>query len=90
MKWKATIEKTDNGYILTCIGGEGTNQMVYKIKDEQDESNKDHVIDMFHDILEFFAEWGSKHDKRRIKICYITGSEFAKKDAEAGVEFDVI
>ena len=89
MKWKATIEKTDNGYILTGIDGEGIRKMVFKEKDEQDETNRDHVIEMLYDLLEFFAEGGSKHDKRRITMGYIPGNEFTKKDAKQGVEFEV-
>lgn len=89
MDWKATIEKTDNGYILMALDGEGTRKMVFKIKDDNDETNRDHVIEMLYELLEFFAEGGSKHDKRRITIGYIPGNEFTNKDAKQGVEFEV-
>ena len=88
MKWKATIEKIDNGYIVTAIDGEGTRKIVFREKDE-DETNRDHVIEMFYDLMEFFAEGGSKHDKRRVTIGYIPGNEFTNKDAKQGIKFEV-
>jgi len=90
MDWNIKIEKTDNGYFLTCLDGEGSHKLVYKMKDEDDETNRDHIIEMFYEILDFFGESGSKHDKRRIKICYISGNEFDIKEVKKGVGFEVI
>ena len=89
MKWDIKIKRVQNGYIMSYDNGDGVQEQVYKIKNEQDETNKDHIIDLFYDILEVMGEWGSKHDKRRIKIGYIKGDEYEKKLAQEGVEFEV-
>lgn len=89
MKWEAKIKKVNNGFVMTFNNGEGIQEEVYKEKDPNDETNRDHVIDMLYDILEVFSEWGSKHDKRRIKIGYTKGDEYSLKDAQSGVDFEV-
>lgn len=90
MKYETKIEKTTNGFILTTISGSDKERFVYTEKDTNDETNRDHLIEMLYDILDFFGEHGSKHDKRRIKICYLKGDNYEKKDAESGVEFEII
>ena len=84
-KWVATVEKTSNGFILTTSEKE---KLVFTQKNEGDEFNKDHVIDMLYELLDNFGECGSKHDIRRLKICYVKGDDYEEKDSEEGVEYD--
>lgn len=87
--WSVKIEKVTNGYKVS-FSGENYSQ-VYEEKDEQDGTNRDHIIEMLYDILEHFAELGSKYDKRRVYICYKKGSGYEGKESpQKGVEFDAI
>jgi len=69
MKWQATITKVGNGFVVEYWDAESKEKQVYQMKeDNQPEDNKEHIVEMFYDLLEFFAEVGSKHDKKRIQI----------------------
>jgi hypothetical protein len=74
MKWQALISKVNNGYKVDFIDGEGKKTFVYAEKDNvelsSNEEDKEHTVEMLWEILEFFAETGSKHDKKRINIEY--------------------
>ena len=74
IKWKVLISKVNNGYKADYIDEEGKNSMVYAQKENSNlnsnEEDKEHTIEMLWDILEFFTETGSKHDKKRINIEY--------------------
>ena len=90
MKWEVTIKHTDNGYIV-AYRSDQTNQRVYEMPDKEDDTNRDHVIAMLYDILEFFDEQGSKHDKRRIHLGYVEGSGYLGKENPArGVGFPLL
>ena len=91
MKWEVKIESTSNGYILTTISDKDKEKFVYTEKDKNDETNKDHLMEMLYDVIDFFGKSGNKYDKRRIKICYIKGDDYeGEEDPKKGVEFDVI
>jgi hypothetical protein len=66
--WKIEIEKYNNGYKVNFKGGDTKNSVVYQEKDEGLEENKEHIVEMLYDILEYFSEQGSKHDKKRLFI----------------------
>ena len=70
MKWRVKIEKVDNGYIVDYAGGDWNTVKTYTdcTRDGDEILNKEHVVEMLWDILEYFAEGGSKHDKKRISI----------------------
>ena len=74
MKWQAIISKEHNGFTVKLDSGEGQYVQLYEeIEDNSlgvTESNKEHVVRMLYDLLEHFAESGSKHDKKRIEIKY--------------------
>ena len=90
MKWKIEVEKVNNGYILNYINDEENQQEVFQCKDENDETNRDHVIAMLYTIIDVFSELGTKHDKRRIKIGYRKGDEYELKEAEEGIDYDIV
>ena len=71
MKWQAIITKENNGYSLTLKGGdcEGTTTDVFQEKsDSSGGENKEHLVEMLYEVLDHFAEYGSKHDKKRLKV----------------------
>ncbi len=71
MKWHADIQSVDNGFVVDYFDGEGKRKVVYQEKNEfAQEKDLSHIMDMFYDILGFFGESGSKHDKKRLKITY--------------------
>jgi len=75
MKWFAKINSVDNGFIVDYFDGETKKKVVYQLKTEEDlstptETDKSHIVDMLWDLIEFFGEQGSKHDKKRINITY--------------------
>ena len=86
--WFATIQGVDNGYIVKFKNEEIDSKVVYGIKNDSDETNRDHFIKLLNDLIEYFGEGGSKYSKRRIHICYQSGDN--KAEAKKGVEFDVI
>ena len=70
-----------NGYEV--IGIEGSK--VYQ-GNSNDNFNKDHIIEMLYDIIEYLGESGSKHDIRRIVIGYLKGDDYNIKEAKKGAE----
>lgn len=76
MKWHADITSVDNGFVVDYCDGEGKRKVVYQEKDNAEsielhiENDKEHVVNMLWDLIEFFGEAGGKHDKKRIKITY--------------------
>lgn len=90
--WIAVVQKVDNGYTVKFRDEEIATKKVYEVKDNSDETNRDHFLNMIYDLIEYFGEIGSKYDKRRIKICYEIGTGWngKRKDAEKDIEFDVI
>ena len=74
MKWQAIISKEHNGLTIKYVDAEGSYIQVYEEKEDNalgaTENNKEHVVTMLYDLLDFFAECGSKHDKKRIIINY--------------------
>ncbi len=67
MKWHADIIAINNGFIVKYCDSEGVKRVCYEEKDDLD---KEHIVEMFYELLSFFGEQGSKHDKKRIKITY--------------------
>ena len=74
MRWHADITSVDNGFIVDYFDGENKRKVVYQEKESDElspnEKDKEHIVDMFYELLDFFGEIGSKHDKKRISITY--------------------
>ena len=71
MRWQALITKNDNGYAVDFKNGDSPGICVYQEKDTATEiEDKNHIVEMFYDILEHFGEIGSKHDAKRLYIEY--------------------
>ena len=76
MNWYAKINAVDNGFVVDYFDGETKKKVVYQLitNDNDDlaptETDKTHIVDMFYELLEFFGEQGSKHDKKRLQITY--------------------
>lgn len=67
MKWKLTIERVDNGYILTGRFGEGLVTSVLTITDRESDPLESHE-QLLWEVMDYFAFRGSKHDEERIRI----------------------
>jgi hypothetical protein len=69
-KWQAIITKVNNGFTVEFKGGDKKDTACYQEKDiamnEQD--NKEHIVEMLYDILEYFGEEGTKHDEKRLRV----------------------
>ena len=65
--WKVIIEKHNNGYKVDYRGGDINDSAVFEDKSGV-EPNKEHVVSMLYDILDYLDETGSKHDKKRLFI----------------------
>jgi len=98
---KCEIERAENGFILIThdvdidefsgqqIEIEG--KTLFEAKKIEDETNRDHIIDLFYELLEHFGEQGGKYDKRRVKIGYEVGRGYeGKEDPAEGVEYDIV
>lgn len=74
MKWHADIAAVDNGFIVTFYDCDGARKVVYEEKENLDlpanENDKEHITNMLWDLLEFFGQSGSKHDRKRLTITY--------------------
>lgn len=74
MNWYAKINAVDNGFVIDYFDGEIKKKVVYEEKENNDlmvnEIDKEHIIEIFYDLLEFFGVSGNKYDKKRIKITY--------------------
>lgn len=91
MSWEIKIGKSKNGYKVFFKDEEADCEMVYQEKSDMDETDKDHVLTMLYDVLEYFGESGSKYDKRRIFLGYRVGSKYeGKEDPKKGIGFDCI
>lgn len=67
-KWQAIITSESNGFHVNFKGGDTNTSNVYQDKSDGVEENKEHIVEMLYDILEYFGELGSKHDKKRLRI----------------------
>ena len=61
-KWKLTIERVGNGYILRSPNA----LPVVCEEDEVDELK--HHEEMLRAVIEYFGFTGSKHDKERLRV----------------------
>ena len=82
-EWKAEIKKVDNGYIVKyCEMSEDEKpritfrERLYEEKDESNELDKNHVVELLYDLIEYFGEDGDKYDAKRICIGYIRGHKY--------------
>ena len=66
--WKVEIENLNNGFKVNFKGGDTNSSNVYQDKSDGLEENKEHIVEMLYDILEYFNELGTKHDKKRLSI----------------------
>jgi len=80
MIYEAKIQKEDNGYsVMFNVEGEEKQVKVYQDQADND-YNKNHILEMFAEILDFFGEQGSKHDKCRIRFIYSAGDNVSEKE----------
>lgn len=63
-KWRLTIEKADNGFILTGEGADNNGPFV--IQEQDDELCQ--WEELVYQVWEFFGHYGSKHDKERLRV----------------------
>ena len=74
MAWCVNIKYANNGFIVKYKGGDTEGEQVYQQKDDPSlqgpEENKEHLVDLFWDIMDYFGMSGSKHDKKRLRITY--------------------
>lgn len=76
MKWHADIIPVDNGFIVDYFSGDGKRKVIYEEKNEfAQDPDKEHIVEMFYEILEFFGEQGSRYDKKRIHIELVKGDK---------------
>jgi hypothetical protein len=64
-KWILTIEKVQNGFVLTGKGAENNGPFVIR-EDEMDELKV--FEELTWQIWEYFGYYGSKHDPERLRI----------------------
>ncbi len=70
-KWKIEIVKVHNGYQAKFSGGDSNEEKVYEDKTEDPQDlDREHIVDMFYDIIGHFGETGSKYDKKRLRVEY--------------------
>ena len=80
MKWQAVIFKEHNGFMVKFNDAEGAYNQLYEEKEDNsltpNESNKEHVVKMLFDLIEFFGEQGDRYDKQRIRISLERGDKY--------------
>ena len=65
--WSLTIQRLDNGYLLTAPDNEGLGESEWVIED----SDTDNLLSgeyLLWEVMEYFNFGGSKHDSERIRI----------------------
>lgn len=70
--WSMTISKAENGYIVLSNDDEKT----ARIFQEDDEDSLKAIEQVLWDVIEYFGEYGSKHDKERIRITREKGMDY--------------
>jgi len=76
MKWECNIKKVENGFILTRLDQEDmednveNKDYVFEYKEDLDGEDNDleAVQRMLYELLEYFAIFYSKHNKKNIKV----------------------
>ena len=69
--WALTIERVDNGYILTPLGQDESDSQEWVIEDGLD---GDGIVNLtsgealLWEVMDYFNFGGSKHDAERIRI----------------------
>jgi len=76
--WRIEITKVDNGYQVKFTGGDWDAVKVYteQLLKTKDSAPKEHVVDMLWNILDYFAERGSRYDKKRLFVGYQKGDKY--------------
>jgi hypothetical protein len=75
-KWALTIEKVDNGFLLTAA--EGTEVIQEPEGVEEWQSNLKLGTELCHRVLDYFGLNGDKYDEKRISITTRTGEKYEK------------
>jgi len=72
MNWECNIKKVENGFILEKHDNEdgGIMESVFEYKEDLDGEDNDleAVQRMLYELLEYFAIFYSKHNKKNIKV----------------------
>ncbi len=84
--WTVIITKVENGYILNFTNGEYPGKKVIQEKNIE-YAEKEALRETFYELIEYFRENFSKHNKSNIKIVFEPGSSYSikkedKKDLE--------
>jgi len=70
--WKCEIRKVENGFILSYLEEieEGYFKKTETLFEEKsnNEDWKDSMSEVFYEVMKYFGEFNSKHDKRRLNI----------------------
>jgi predicted protein tyrosine phosphatase len=69
-EWSVKIERVDNGWRVTPKGGEHHTELVFQDKAENGDGEKASFVEAVQEAIDFFAMYGTKHDKKRIVIGY--------------------
>ena len=68
-EWSAKIIWLSNGYRVIYKDSDGMREFVYEQKETAaSQEDKEHIVNMFYDIIDFFGEGGSKHDEKRLYV----------------------
>ena len=74
MKWKVSIEKTNNGFVLNGTDAQYVFQEDITIEDEEEKEQKC-IAELFYQLMEEFGVFNSKHNKTRLKIDVVKQNE---------------
>ena len=72
-KWSVKLTKIDNGFIGEFIDSDVKQKRAY-----QDKDGKSSIAECLMDMVEFFGEEGTRHDKERIHITTKQGDKYEK------------
>lgn len=69
--WSVKLTKKSNGFVVDFSGGDVEISKVYQQKEDSLlEDSFEHYVEIFYDIMEYFADFNSKHRKKNIEIKY--------------------
>jgi len=77
--WSLTIQRLDNGYILTSPGCDGLGDAAWVVEDGPDSTefiNLSSGEALLWEVMDYFSFGGSKHDAERIRIVREPGENY--------------
>jgi len=69
MAWMLTIERTNNGYILSA-NFDNDEEITHRVIEEEDneDSEMESMQNLLHQVKEFFGMYHMKHNKKNLYI----------------------